>query len=250
MRKEDDGIIFAGTVFARNRRIAGSGFVDIGNTTSFKIKSETEKKERISHRKDSVGQVLDSISIPKPTGCQFSLDTFDRHNLALALMGVDTALTQAAEEITDEPLTIGKQGQWYALAHQNIDPATPVAMKLKSGEAVDAALVSVNHQLGLVMIAQGSSTVPDGAEITVTYKTRKVEGFKIAAGSLTDFDLEIRIEGTNRVNGREGELHIPSVVVAADSEIDWLGDDYATASFSGSVVKTGDAAPYTFSEVA
>lgn len=245
---QDNGLIFAGTAFIRNRRVDGAGFIEVGNVTELKIKAETETKERVSKQKRSYGQSLDSITSPKPTTISYASDTFNRENLARALMGVDTTLTKEAETITDEVVTIGKQGQWYPLANSNIDAASPLTVKTNTDTAVDAALVEVDADAGMIRIKEGSTTVPDGSTVKVSYKTRKVSGFQIAAGSVSQWELEIRVVGENRVNGKKGTLTIPRATVGADSELDWFGDDFLSASFSGNLVKDGNKDLYTFTE--
>lgn len=245
-RQQDDGLLFAGTPMIRNRRIPGAGFVDMGNTIELKIKTETETKERVSKRKDSYGKPLDSVVIPKPTSISYASDTFDRANLALALMGTDSTLTQSEEQVSDEPVAIGKKGQWYPLKNRNIKE---VSVKNKSNAPVDATAYEVNADLGMILIKEGASTVNDDEQIKVTYTKVESKGFAIAAGTVSDYDLEIIIDGVNRVTGKKGSLHIPSAVVASDGEIDWFADDFAKAAFSGKLVKLEGQAEYTFTEL-
>ena len=61
--------------------------------------------------------------------------------------------------------------------------------------------------------------------------------------------LEIMVEDENHTTDKTNTLHIPSVSVGADSEIDWFGDDFAESSLAGTVVKSGTNAPYTFTEI-
>ena len=57
------------------------------------------------------------------------------------------------------------------------------------------------------------------------------------------------VDTTNRVNGKEGKLHIPSAVIASESELDWFADDFNSASFSGNtVLVAGYPSSYSYSE--
>lgn len=236
MRQEDDGLLFAGNVMVRNRRIAGSGFYDIGNTTALSIKSDSEKKQRPSKRKESYGQPLDSITIKKPSELKLKLNTFDRQNLAMALMGESAVLADSAAKITDEVLTIGKKGQWYALSLDNLD-GSKVSLKNAAGQPVKTEHFEVNANLGLICIKPDCDNVQEGEEIKATATGRSGGGFRIDAETAGDFDLEIMLDGVNRVNGRNIKLHIPSAVIAADSELDWFAEDFNEASFTGTPVK-------------
>ena len=108
-RLQDDGLIVEGTVMARNRRLPDTGFLPIGNVTALKLKTESEKKTRTSKQKGSYGQALDTITIKKPTTVSFTLDTFDKTNLAMVLMGADSVVDASAVKTTDQPVTIAKK---------------------------------------------------------------------------------------------------------------------------------------------
>lgn len=247
-RQTDNGLIFSGHTFMRNRRIPGAGFVDVGNVTALTLKSESETKERISKQRGSQGQALDSLVTPKPTSCTIKSDTFDRHNLALALMGKDSTLTTVVETITDTPVKITSQGQWYPVGAANVDVATLI-VKTSADVDVDATAFEFNADLGMILITPGSTTVPADSTIKVSFKTIAVKGFQIDAGTISSWDMEIKVVGENRITGKTGTLHIPAVTLGADGEIDWFGDDFAESSLSGNVVKDGAKAPYSFTEI-
>ena len=247
-RQADNGLIFAGKTYIKNLMIPDAGFVDVGNVTSLALKSESDSKERISKQRESYGSALDSLTTPKPTTFSMKCDTFDRHNLAMALMGQDADFNQIEETVADAIIEIGKQGQWYPLGKTNIDPAT-VVLKTTADVDVDKTAYQVHAALGMIQILAGSTTVTAGDSVKASFKTKAVKGFQIHAGVWDNLKLEIMIEGENRTTGKAGTLHIPSVSVGADSEIDWFGDDFAESSLAGTVVKSGTNAPYTFTEI-
>lgn len=246
-RTVDHGLIFEGDVKVRNRSIPDSGIYDVGNTTSLTTASSTESTERLSKRKGTYGQALDSLVTPNPTEVGLTLDTFDKNNLAMALMGTAAVISARAETVTDTVIHIGKKGQGYKLPHENIDPAT-IKVKNKTDQAVDDGKVKFNANVGLIEIDPTAENVNDDEDIKVSYKTRAGGGFKINAGSLSRLDLEIWVDGKNRVTGEAGVLHIPHAVLAADGDIDWFGDEFATASFTGrAVLAEGETSTYSFS---
>lgn len=249
-RTADHGLIFEGDVKVRNRNIPGSGIYDVGNTTSLTTASSTESKERTSKRKGTYGQALDSLVTQKPTEIGLKLDTFDKNNLAMALMGEAAVISAAAETVTDTVIHIGKKGQGYKLPHENIDPAT-VKVKNKDGQPVKAEHIKYNANVGLIEIDTAADNVLDDEDVKVSYKTRAAGGFKISAGALSRLDLEIWVDGKNRITGEAGVLHIPHAVLAADGDIDWFGDDFAEAAFKGTAVLAGgEKSTYYFSSFA
>ena len=205
-----------------------------------------ETKERVSKQKGTYGSALDSLKTVKPTEIGLKLDTFDKDNLALALMGEAAVIAATAQTVTDETVTIGKKGMAYKLANGNIDPAT-VKVKNKSKANVDAKHLDINATLGMITILPTADTVNDGEEITVEYKTRDSGGYKVSAATLSRLDLEIYVDGRNRVTGETGILHIPHAVLAADGSIDWFGDDFNEAEFKGTaVLASGETSTYSF----
>ena len=246
-RTTDHGLIFEGDVKIRNRNQPDAGVYDVGNTTSLTTATSTETKERISKRKGTYGQALDSLVTQNPTEVGLTLDTFDKDSLAMALMGEAAVIQAKAETITDTVIVIGKKGAGYKLPHENIDPAT-IRVKNKSDQPVAPENVKFNANVGLIEIAAGTDNVQDGDEVKVSYKTRAAGGFKIAAGALSRLDLEIWVDGKNRITGESGVLHIPHAVLAADGDIDWFGDDFAEAAFKGTaVLASGETSTYYFS---
>lgn len=247
-RTQDNGLIVEGTVMARNRRLPDAGFINIGNVTALKLKTESEKKTRTSKQKGTYGQALDTITIKKPTTISFTLDTFDKANLAMVLMGADSVVAASAVKTTDQALTIAKKGIWVSIGHANLDPAKFV-VKNTSSAKVDEGDYELNANLGLLLIKESCTTVNDGEEVKLTHTTKEGGGFHIDADKVSDWDLEIMVDTTNRVNGKEGRLHIPSAVVASDSELDWFADDFNSASFSGNtVLVAGYESSYSYSE--
>ena len=105
----------------------------------------------MSKQKGTYGSALDSLKTVKPTEIGLKLDTFDKDNLALALMGEAAVIAATAQTVADEAVTIGTKGMAYKLANGNIDPAT-VKVKNKSKAAVDAAHIDINATLGMITI--------------------------------------------------------------------------------------------------
>lgn len=240
----DHGLIFEGDVKVRNRNQPGTGFFDIGNTTALTTAVSVDTLERVSKQKGTYGSALDSLKTQKPAEIGLTLDTFDKDNLAMALMGTAAVIPAAAQTVTDEEVVIGVKGQAFKLAHGNIDPTT-VSVKNAKDAAVDAAGFAVSPDVGMITVTADS--VKDGETVKVSYKTRATGGYKVTAATLSRLDLEIYVDGRNRVTGEAGILHIPHAVLAADGEIDWFGDDFNTAAFKGTaVLADGNTSTYNF----
>lgn len=239
----DHGVLLSGTAYMKQAGV-NAGFVEIGNVTALQLKSGADKKERISKKKESFGQALDSIVIPKPVEISIEFDTFNKQNFAMMLMGNAADLSAAAVTVADEVLTVQK-GEWIQLANANIDTTQTIGLKTESGSTIKAEDYTINASLGLLKL-NDSATQTTGDKLKISYKTRAGAGFKVEAGTLTGLNLEIVLDMQNRASGKTGRLEIYQAAIAADGDFDWLADDWGNAKFSGSLVTpTGKSAAYT-----
>lgn len=249
MQKDvDNGLLLVGTGYVRNRRIANATKEAVGNLITLKLKANSETKKRISRQKESAGSALDSVTIKDATEVSLSSDTFNKLTLAMALSGQSAELSAEAKTVTDEVVEVVKKGAWLDLANRNIDAST-VTVKNDSDQPVAKEDIEINETLGWVRVKESCATVNDDSAIEVSYKTKAGGGIRIEAGSEDDYDLEFWLDGFNRASQKNFVLHIPSMVVAPSGEIDWLGDEYASAEFAGTaVLADGFKRPYFYEE--
>jgi hypothetical protein len=101
------GFLGSGDLYMDRLAYDGSstGFVLAGNATQFAIQEETETKERISTGRDTYGQALDTASIKKPAKITISLDELHKDNLAMALLGDVSDLSQGSGTGETETVT-------------------------------------------------------------------------------------------------------------------------------------------------
>lgn len=247
-KDQDNGLLLVGTGYARNRRIAGSQKEAIGNLISLKIKANAETKKRISRMKESAGSALDSVTIKNATEVTLGSDTFNKLTLAMALSGKSVEMAADVQTITDEVVNVSAKGVWLELKRRNIDP-TSIQVKNAANQKVKAEHVEINETLGWLKIAESADNVNASEDIKVSYKTKAGGGIRIEASTENDYDFEFWLDGFNQASQKNFVLHIPSMVIAPTNEIDWLGDDFASAEFSGTLVLAdGKKVPYTYEE--
>lgn len=231
----DNGLLLVGTGYVRNRRILGSLKEQIGNLISLKLTSKAETKVRKSRMKESAGNALDSVTIKDATEIAFGSDTFNKLTLGMALSGKSIELDTAAANVADEVVRVTAKGAWLDLAKQNIDRDS-VKVKNAAGQAVKSEYIELKENLGWIKVSPEADSINVGEEIKVSYKTRAGGGIQIEASTETDYDFEFWLDGYNAASQKNFILHIPSMVVAPNSEIDWLSDDFAKAEFTGTAV--------------
>lgn len=244
----DNGLLLVGTLYARNRRIPDSQRENVGNGIQLVLTPKSETKVRVSRQKETAGSALDSVVIKGATEVKLGADTFNKLTLAMALSGKSVELAAEAKSVSDEVVSAIEKGVWLPLANRNIDKSS-VKVKNASGQAVKPEYIEVNPTLGWVKVLADADNVNAKEDIKVSYKTNAGGGIRIEAGTENDYDLEIWLDGFNNASYKNFVLHIPSVVVAPTSEIDWLGEEYAKAEFGGNVVLVdGNKSPYSYEE--
>lgn len=247
-QQEDNGLLLVGTGYVRNRRISGSLKEQVGNLISLKLKATSETKKRISRMKESAGSALDSVTIKDATEVTLGSDTFNKLTLAMALSGKSVEIAAQAQTVADEVVRIVKKGAWFDLKNQNIDPTT-VTVKNKDNAKVKAEHIVINETLGWIAVKAEAENVNDDEDIKVSYKTKEGGGLQIDASTENDYDFEFWLDGYNQASNKNFMLHIPSMVVAPNGEIDWLSTEYASAEFTGTaVLADGNTVPFFYKE--
>lgn len=77
--------------------------------------------------------------------------------------------------------------------------------------------------------------------------TNVVQGYKTHHATQS-LDLEIFLDGKDRISGKNGSLTIPHAKLSADGEINWFSDDWWESGLTGTVVKEEGKSAMTFKE--
>lgn len=234
---------FAGDLFARKAGSTG-GYTKIGNITSLNISREIETDELQGTGKHNFGQAIESVTKPKPSEIEIKFNTFDKQALARTLMGEAVLLNQTVETITDEALK-ADLNTWQKLAKNGIDVST-VTVKNASNQPVDKSHYQIEPDAGLILFSDG---VSQGEALKISYKTVALNGFTVEADTVQRLDLELMLNGIDRITGKKGILEIHHAVLKSDGSQDWLSDDWWEAGISGTLLKPeNQASAYRYKE--
>ena len=214
-------------------------FQKLGNVSALSFSKDNSSDDLTSTGKYDYGQALDSVTKPGATKIKLEFNTFDRLGLARMLMGAAVDLPTAPQTVSDEAHTAALDG-WIALEKSDIDP-TGFAIKSGSGAGtpVPADHYEVNYRMGMFRFTS-KATVSKGDELKVSYKTKGSKGYQIDADTLQRLDLELRLDGRDRITGKDGELNIYHGVLQSDGNQDWMSDDWWKAGLSGTAIKPAD----------
>ncbi len=115
-----------------------------------------------------------------------------------------------------------------------------------SGSAyVEGTDYIVNRTLGWVKAITGGA-IFDGQPLTVTVDYDAITGTEIKGATSADVCARFKLDGVNQVDKAPCIVSVHEVVIAADSALDFLADDFNTASMPGRMkTPTGFTEPFT-----
>lgn len=231
-----EGRKYSGNLYAKKYGTSDP-FENLGNCASMTITSETEKDELLSTGKYDYGQVISSVITQKSVTLSAEFNSFDMNALSRALMGKPIENTTSSQAFSVS-LTVAEG--FLELGVIDINPET---VKIDGNKSDDYQLVEFS---GLIKF--DLSKFNKGDVVTVSGNTKGGTTVSIAGYSMQDIVLEMKLDGRDRISGRNGTLHIPHAVLASNANIDWFSEDWWKNGLEGSLVKDEGKETFTFIE--
>jgi hypothetical protein len=214
---------------------------------------ETESQDRISRKRTTDGQTLDSYS--QTTGAALmTLGTDEQlpQIMAANLLGDVIDVDISSGSVTDESVVV-YHDKWVKLDNVNISD-TP-AVVVEPGGGGTAFVLDTDYEIdkrtGMIKALSGGS-ITDGATVDVDYSYDAISGFKIIGQ--TNNDVRVRIYGdmVDRVTGKRGDLIVHDVRFRPSESINlMLPDGFLRSALEGRMITpSGETGPFTFREYA
>jgi hypothetical protein len=246
------GLLLAGDLYLDrlNDNGTSTGYLGPLNGTKLGITNpDPDQKERISKMRDSLGQALDVVNIPKPAELTIGIDDQPTEVLAMALLGSIESVNHGAGSVVDAAVTL-IPGRWTKLDHSNIiaagfsvatvaDPGTPLVL----GTDYD-----VNYADGMIMAKAGGALSAQTACL-VDYDYAAVTGKTIQGGARPTARCRVMLLGKNLVTGASARLEIDEAVLSPSGEVDLLSGEFITTELTGKMrTLPGATSPYRYTE--
>lgn len=240
------GFIGSGDLYAALIDAAGNigAYIDFGNVTKLGIQPASEIKEQKSKKRDSYGQVLETVALQDTAQLSATLETVNRIGLRYAFMGEDAAYTQASGSVTDEAV-VAKLDGWVRLAFEEV---SSVVVTNTGGTTTYVAGTDydVNTRLGMIRAKSGGAITADQA-LEVSYSRAAFTGAAIRGNVKPQIRARLLLDGKNLVDDSIGILDVWEVVLSTSSEFDWFSDDWNTVELQGRLkTPTGKTEPFIF----
>lgn len=240
------GFIGAGDLYAALIDAAGNvgGYIDFGNVTKLGIQPASEIKEQKSKKRDSYGQVLETVALQDTAQLSATLETVNRIGLRYAFMGEDAAYSQTSGSVTDEPI-VAQLDAWVKLANEEVSAVT-VENTGGTVTYVAGTDYDLNTRLGMIRAKSGGA-ITDAQALNVSYTKAAFTGAAIRGNVKPQIRARLLLDGKNLVDDSIGILDIWEVVLSTSSEFDWFSDDWNTVELQGRLkTPAGKTEPFVF----
>jgi alpha-glucosidase (family GH31 glycosyl hydrolase) len=200
------------------------GEVHLGNVTKLEITTTDEAKEKYSSMV-STSALLKSVNVKRTVEVKLTADEFSLANMALALMGSEGTLTQAASTAADETVTTSaKHGRWYPLAKRNVSSVVITGKVEDTDYQVDA-------ETGRIYIIPGGA-ITEGSTVTVaSYSYGTIDYKTIVGANANVIEGYLRFIG-DPATGPEFELEVWRVQAQPDGAFGLITEDYGNFSLT------------------
>jgi len=201
-----------------------------GNCSEFIPKTDSERKELVANGRSNFGQVLSSITIPKPMTATIKFNQMDQALFAAAFFGTNSALTQAEASVSNQAVT-SIADKWVELGKYMI---STVVVKNEAGAVTyeEGTDYEVNPRLGMVK-ALSTGTIAAGAALKVSYAHAAVSGTKMEAMTKSNVRIRVKLDGQNHADGRNFISEIYQMRLNPSNTFSFIGTEFAEATFEG-----------------
>lgn len=207
------------------------------------VAPESETHDRISHKRVTDGQTLDSY-IQATSAATMTLATDEQlpEIMAINLSGWATEVDISGDEVEDEEVTL-HLNRWTKL--ENVNLKTDGISVSDNDGAVDSNKYEIDHRTGMIMAVDEDL---DGKKVKVTYDFTSITGYKYTG--LTNLETRCRIFGDmeDRVTRRRGELVVHDVRFSIGEEVNlMLTEGFLRSVLEGKLITPpGKDGPFEF----
>ena len=203
-----------------------------GNCPELSIKTDSERKEQTGNGRDNYGQVIASVTIPKPASLSFTLNQVDQEMFAMAFFGSNAVFSQAASTLTDSPV-ITVADKFVEIGKMNL---SSVVVKNEAGSTTYVAGTDyeVNPRLGLIR-ALSTGAIPAGATVEISATVGAITGTRMKAMTKSNVRCRLLVDGKNHADGREFMLDVFRARLAPSGDLAVQGENFMEAKFEATL---------------
>lgn len=213
-----------------------------GNCTQFIPKPDSDRKEQTANGRSNWGQVLASVTLPKPMTAKITFNQLDAQLFAAAFFGTNTTLTQAAGNITPAVSVTVIEDKWVdtGVMMLNVPVFKDATDTTTYTENTDYVL---NKRLGMIKVLS-TGAINTGDVLHMTGTMSAINGTSMAAMTKSNVRIRIKLDGQNFADGRNFITDIYQMRLAPTTEFSLVNNEFVDVTFEGSLeTPTGYSEP-------
>lgn len=249
----DRGLILAGDIHVG--LYSGNSFLGYFptpiNVTEFVLQpGDVETKDRVSKKRETFGQALDSVVLPQPWSLQFTTDTQNLDMLKMAFLGSDAAVSVTGSTVTDEAV-VAAHDLWVPLAQRNLDSGASFVVQ----DVTDTTtyVLDTDYQVdfrnGMIKVLSTGS-IGAGDTLHIDYAYLSLTGTKIEGAQQNSISARILLDGRNLTDNERVSCLIHKATLTPVTPADLMSEEFMATQFSGTMVTpSGETAPFRYEEL-
>lgn len=221
------------------------GYGSQRETSKFEIKPDSDIKELVSKGRETYGQVIETVAIPKPSTVTINLREADYENLLLSFMGSPgTGINQGAATVTDE-VAVLKHATYTELANRNLNAA---GLQVTHTSGAPTYVLGTDYEViyltGQIRAIKGGA-IADGESVKVDYTAQAMTSKKIMGSTQSSIRARILFTGKNMADDTNVLLTAWEGVFTPEGAFDLLANDFGEVTLKGQLkTPAGKTSPY------
>ncbi len=210
---------------------ARTGELFLGNCPTFEITPTSEDIKKYSSA-DKAADLIASDVLRTTLALRIVGDEFSKENLAMALFGDTSTLSQSGSTVTNEAIANVLQGLYYPLSKRQVSSVTVTGSGGSPIYVVDDDY-KVDAVTGRIYIVEGGA-ITDGSDIEVDFTYATIALPTIRGMNQTSVKGYLRFIG-DPARGPKYECEIWRASVRADGAIGFISDEYSSFTLTGDI---------------
>lgn len=203
-----------------------------GNCTEFVPKPDSDRKEQTANGRSNFGQVLASVTIPKPMTAKISFNQLDSGLFAAAFFGTNSVFAQAASALADEAV-VTIEDRYVEIGKLLL---SDVVVKNTAGDTTYVLNTDyeINTRLGMIK-ALSTGAITSGESVNVSCDYALIAGSQMDAMTKSNVRIRAKLDGQNFADGRNFITDIYQMRLSPTTEFSLTGSEFVDVSFEGSL---------------
>lgn len=198
----------------------------------FEIKPNVNLVEMVSKGRNTYGQVVETVAIPQPADLTVQMSEVNKESLAIALLGTSAPINQTGATVSNEAVTLSNVGQWYNLTKHSLTGTVTVTNVAGTTTYVNGVDYLVDMQQGWIKSLAGGA-IAAATIVHVDFTAETTSGTEIKGMTQAQLRAKFKLVGKNFADDLPYVVTVHEAVIAADSALDFLQDDFAEITLPG-----------------